>query len=81
MDDPRFFSVRLIGLPHDWYKCIIVDLCVSVVHVLKLQLVSLVVYGVTLASSIRFWRVYCSLKILSFQQTGTNRLANPLITP
>ena len=53
MDDPRSFSVRLVGLPLYQYKCIIVDLCVSKVHVLKLQLVFLVLSSVAFASSVR----------------------------
>jgi hypothetical protein len=56
MDDLRSFTVRLIGLPHDQYKCINLDLCVPKVHVLKLQLVFLVLFMVTLASSVRIRR-------------------------
>lgn len=63
MDDPRPFSVRLIGPPHDQYIYINLDLCVSKAHVLKLQLVFLVLFMVTQYAS-------CVHEaVLVFQQT------------
>jgi hypothetical protein len=63
MDDPRPFSVRLIGPPHDQYKYINLDLCISKAHVLKLQLVFLVLFMVTQYAS-------CVHEaVLVFQQT------------
>jgi hypothetical protein len=74
MDDPHFFSVCLIGLLYNQYKCIIVDLCVSKAHVLKLQLVFLVLYEVTLETSVHFRCTYmCHFQVPLFQQTGTGR--------
>lgn len=53
MDDPRSSSVRPIGALHHQYKCINVHLCVSKLHVLKLQLIFLVLIRVALARPLR----------------------------